>query len=131
MPTGTCAICNKQKKVHRCKRTGKLLCNACYRRTEAHEECWRCLEPCPVTYRESDPSNPDGTGKPICPNCYRKYVNLGNCAYCRRRETRIEKRTDKGPMCTRCYSRRRNQEQQKPYVIHVPILPHKQETKPC
>ena len=60
---GTCAVCNKEKNVHRNLSSGKLICQSCGKKDYSrHEKCSKCEKVKPVAKRTND-------GKPICHAC--------------------------------------------------------------
>lgn len=98
----TCSVCKKNKRVHRNRKTGKLVCSNCYQRDPStHEKCYKCRKVKHV-YGRTD------FGKPTCSNCYKRDPSTHErCSKCGEVKY-VKTRTDSGkPICTNCYHRSR------------------------
>lgn len=109
MSTGRCSICKEIKTVNRDRKTGSLVCRACYTRkryhnSSFHKRCTRCGETRAVGKR-------DGEDKPICKVCCEKERKHNTslhekCFFCGNIKP-VETRIESGPICCVCYNTQR------------------------
>ncbi len=127
-----CRECQKGKRVHWSKKRGCWLCDACratlhYHDAETHEICFLCKKKKHVACRLSasqlrliytrekergqtistirEPLSVQNE-KPVCQNCYHKFVNLGQCVLCAKDLVPIGMRMGDGrTICHKCAGR--------------------------
>ena len=98
---GTCSICKQHKTVHKNRKTGKLICHACYKREiyeQPKEQCSICHKVKPVGCRIEN-------GQPVCPACYRREINVAKCSICHKVKPVACRTEDSQPVCQACYQR--------------------------
>ncbi|MFQ6050011.1 MAG: hypothetical protein ACE5J0_03205 [Candidatus Paceibacterales bacterium] len=97
----TCEICGKDKKVHKNRKTGQLVCRNCYNRKfykPLKEECSICGRVRPVVKRNN--------GKAVCKTCYhREFYKLPEekCSICGQKRPVVLRTKDGQPVCKTCY----------------------------
>ena len=109
---GFCDVCGSEKKGVSCsRRSGKLVCRACYRKDPStHEECSSCGE-IKVVAKRTD------SGQAVCHACYRKgntrYHDKSTheeCSSCGEVKA-VQTRTDSGQaVCYACYQNNKVEE---------------------
>jgi len=86
-----CDICQQVKdKVHRNRKTGKLVCVGCYKPPE--KECCICHQTKPVHKKTAH--------GPVCKDCHQ--LPKEECCTCHQVKP-VHKRTAEGPVCKACY----------------------------